>query len=215
MTGRVGLTDGLSPAVGGCRSWTEHDPGKVVRDVVLIWADGGDALRHLKVLEAQPEFVRRRRVGGYGQPHDHRVSRRRVGRRAAGRRPTGGPRAGVGWGGEPPVITAARAAWEAGGRQTVFRLSMDVDATLATRWNDDRDGLRLAAATYKKGFGTHPLTSYLDRGDRSGEALAGCCARVTPAVTRPSTTSKYSRCPWPRRHSCRPTSDWSCGARNG
>ena len=53
---RVGLTDGLSQAIGRCRSWTEHDPGKVVRDLVLMLADGGDALRHLKVLEGQVEL---------------------------------------------------------------------------------------------------------------------------------------------------------------
>ncbi len=81
---RIGLTDGLSQAVGGCRSCTDHDPGKVARDLVLMLADGGDALRHRKVLDGQLECVRRGRVGGDGQPHDRRV----------------GLRAGVGWGGE-------------------------------------------------------------------------------------------------------------------
>jgi hypothetical protein len=41
---RIGLTDGLFQAVGGCRSCRDHDPGKVVRDLVLTLADGGDAL---------------------------------------------------------------------------------------------------------------------------------------------------------------------------
>jgi hypothetical protein len=53
---RVGLTKALSEAVGGCRSWRDHDPGKVVRDIVLTLADGGDALRHLKMLEGQSEL---------------------------------------------------------------------------------------------------------------------------------------------------------------
>jgi len=55
----------------------------------------------------------------------------------------------------------------------VFRVKVDFDATLITCWRDDRQGLRRAAPTYKKGFGTHPLASYLDRGDGLGEALAG------------------------------------------
>jgi hypothetical protein len=53
---RIGLTKALSKAVSGCRSWKDHDPGKVVRDIVLTLADGGDALRHLKVLEGQAEL---------------------------------------------------------------------------------------------------------------------------------------------------------------
>ncbi|MGH8904410.1 MAG: hypothetical protein ACRDYA_22700 [Egibacteraceae bacterium] len=36
--------------------WRDHDPGKVVRDLVLTLADGGDALRHSKVLSGQPEL---------------------------------------------------------------------------------------------------------------------------------------------------------------
>jgi len=33
---RVGLTAGLSTAVSGCRSWMWLDPGKVVRDLVVL-----------------------------------------------------------------------------------------------------------------------------------------------------------------------------------
>lgn len=170
---RVGLTDGLSQAVGGCRSWVEHDPGKVVRDLVLMLADGGDALRHLKVLDGQREL--------FGEVASAATANRTiialaddelvVERLADPRREA---RAQV-WatGGQPPVISAARGAWEAGDRQTVFRLDLDLDATLITCWCDDREGLRRAAATYKKGWGTHPLVGYLDRGDGLGEALAG------------------------------------------
>jgi hypothetical protein len=50
------VTKALSDAVGGCRSWKQHDPGKVVRDIVLTLADGGDALRHLNVLTGQSEL---------------------------------------------------------------------------------------------------------------------------------------------------------------
>lgn len=40
---------------GGCRSWTEHGPTKVFRDIVLMLVDGGHALRHVDVLD-QPEL---------------------------------------------------------------------------------------------------------------------------------------------------------------
>ena len=43
----VGLTSALSEAVGGARSWVLHDPGKVLGDIALTLADGGDALRHM------------------------------------------------------------------------------------------------------------------------------------------------------------------------
>jgi hypothetical protein len=46
---------------------------------------------------------------------------------------------------------------------------VDIDATLVTCHSDKQD----AAGTYKGGFGFHPLVAYLDRGDGTGEALAG------------------------------------------
>ncbi|MGH8932012.1 MAG: hypothetical protein ACRDZO_15670, partial [Egibacteraceae bacterium] len=96
LADRVGLTGHLRRTIGGCRSWRVHDPGKVVRDLALTLADGGDALRHMKVLDGQPECVRRHRVGGHCQPHDHRAGRPRAGGRGADRRAARRPRAGVG-----------------------------------------------------------------------------------------------------------------------
>lgn len=52
---------------------------------------------------------------------------------------------------QPPVIAAARTAWEAGDRESAFWLYLDVDATLITCWCDDREGLRRAAATTRRG----------------------------------------------------------------
>lgn len=72
---RLGLTDALSQAVGGCRSWRDHDPGKVVCDIVLTLADGGDALRHMAVLD-QAELFAPGRLGFYGQPHGRREAPR-------------------------------------------------------------------------------------------------------------------------------------------
>lgn len=50
---RLGLTGALSRLAGGCRRWVVHDPGKVLRDLVVTLADGGDALRHMGVLAGQ------------------------------------------------------------------------------------------------------------------------------------------------------------------
>ncbi|MPZ89224.1 MAG: IS1380 family transposase, partial [Nitriliruptorales bacterium] len=65
MTGRAGTallaetadtlgTGALSEVAGGCRRWVVHDPGKVLRDLIVTLADGGDALRHMGVLAGQP-----------------------------------------------------------------------------------------------------------------------------------------------------------------
>src|SRR5680860_14017 len=38
----IGMVRALSQAVGRARSWVVHDPGKVLSDVALTLADGGD-----------------------------------------------------------------------------------------------------------------------------------------------------------------------------
>ncbi len=39
-------------------------------------------------------------------------------------------------------------------------MNLDIDGALIMCQNDDRQGLRLAAATYKKTFGTYPLLAF-------------------------------------------------------
>lgn len=174
----LGLTDMLSEQLGGCRGWEVHDPGKVVRDIVVMLADGGDALRHMNALDnqqalfgeiASPSTANRTIVA---LADDELVVERLADARRVMREAV--------WaaGGAPPVVTAAMAAQsqQDGGDsdgETDLRLYVDIDATLLDCHNDDRDGRRQAAATFKKGFGTHPLMAYLDRGDGLGESLAG------------------------------------------
>ena len=51
---RVGLTSGLSAALAGVRERrSRHDPGRVVRDLALTLADGGDCLADLRALRDQ------------------------------------------------------------------------------------------------------------------------------------------------------------------
>src|SRR3990172_315508 len=56
---RVGLTAGLSDALASLRERrSRHDPGRVVRDLVLTLADGGDCLADLRALrDQQPLFA--------------------------------------------------------------------------------------------------------------------------------------------------------------
>jgi hypothetical protein len=161
---RLGLTAALSTAVGGCRSWLLHDPGKVVRDLVVTLADGGDALRHMAVLRGQPELF-----GEVASPatvnrtivalaEDELVVEQLAHARLAART--------TAWhaGAAPPVVAAA-----ACGEVPDEPLCLDFDATLLEVHSDDKDG---AAPTYQRGFGFHPLGCWLDRGDGTGEALA-------------------------------------------
>ena len=48
-------------------------------------------------------------------------------------------------------------------------MCLDLDATLVIAHSDDKDG---AGKTYKRNWGFHPMTCWLDRGDGTGEALA-------------------------------------------
>jgi hypothetical protein len=161
---RVGLTTALSRLVGACRSW-RNNPGKVIRDLVVMLADGGDALRHLQVLVGQPELF-----GAVASPStanrtitalaDDELAVERID--AARRRARARAWAS---GAAPPVVAAVER-----GEVTDEPLCLDFDATLITAHADGKDG---AAPTYKRGFGFHPLGCWLDRGDGTGEALAG------------------------------------------
>ena len=43
----VGLTGGVRRALSGVRSWRDHDPGVVARDVAGMLVDGGDCVSDL------------------------------------------------------------------------------------------------------------------------------------------------------------------------
>ena len=162
----IGLTGALSAVTSHARSWAVHEPGKVLRDLVLTLADGGDALRHMAVLDGQSELF-----GVVASPAtvcrtvvavaDDEQARGGI---AAARRAA---RSFV-WdhGGAPPVVAAARET----GQTPDEPLAVDLDATIIIAHSDDKDG---AGATYKRTWGHHPLVAYLDRGDGLGESLAG------------------------------------------
>ena len=147
LADRVGLTDALSGAMAPTRSRRAgHDPGRVLRDLAVMLADGGDALCDLGALRHQPDLF-----GGVASDS------------TAWRVIDSVDEEGL------VAIRDARArararAWELGVRPT--EVVLDIDATLVQSHSDKQD----AAATYKRGFGFHPIVCHLDE---TTEALAG------------------------------------------
>lgn len=155
---RIGLTAGLSMALGRVRSWDTHDPGVVARDLAVMLIDGGTTLAHL---------VGRSDVELFGLVASVPTAWRTVEAIADDELAltrTDTVRAQV-----RETVWAAGGAPAAVRRKNAGPLCVDVDATLVTA-HSDKDG---AAGNYKGGYGFHPLLAYLDRGDGTGEALAG------------------------------------------
>lgn len=168
----IGASRALSKAVGRSRSWSLHDPGKVLRDVALTLADGGDALRHMKVIDGQPELF-----GSVASTATTCRTIKAVAEDPAAMAALAGARAAArqrAWqlGAAPPSVAVAwgKASPEVAGPGADEPLTIDLDATLIVAHSDDKDG---AAKTYKRTWGHHPLNAYLDRGDGHGESLVG------------------------------------------
>ena len=154
LADRLGLTRALSRELAGVRQRrSAHDPGRVVRDLAVMLADGGDALCDLRSLRDQPAL--------FGAVASDATAWRVIDTIA-----------------EHELLDAlhcARAqarqrAWELGARPA-GPLIIDLDATLVTA-HSDKDG---AAGTFKGGFGFHPLLAYLDcpQLPGGGQPLAG------------------------------------------
>ena len=147
LADRVGLTGALSQALAGVRRRrSRHDPGRTLRDLAVMLADGGDCLADLSALRDQPAL--------FGDVCSDATGWRALAvldgdRLAAVRRARAQARARV---------------WELAG--TPRRVILDLDATLVTA----HSGKEQAAGTYKHGFGFHPLLCYEATTE---EALAG------------------------------------------
>ena len=155
----VGLDGALTSALG---PWTQlfatHLPGKVVLDVAMALALGGDCLADVAVLRSEP--------GVFGRVGSDATVFRTITALAADsvkalralKKARAQARAKA-W------AAAGDAAPGAGGRLLVI----DLDATLVTAHSDKEH----AEPTYKRGFGFHPLWAFADHGpDGSGEPLA-------------------------------------------
>ena len=168
----IGLSGALSKGVGAARSWSLHDPGKVLRDVALTLVDGGDALRHMKVIDGQPELF-----GSIASSATACRTIKAVAEDPAAMAALAQARAAArerAWqmGAAPPMVAVAwgHSSPEVAGGGADEPLTVDLDATLIIAHSDDKDG---AAKTYKRTWGHHPLNAYLDRGDGHGESLVG------------------------------------------
>src|SRR5215208_6191885 len=138
---RSGLTRELSGALAGLRERRgRHDPGRVIRDLAVMLADGGDCLSDLRaVRDQQPLF---------GPVASDTTAFRLIDQLAS----------------DPKALEALRGArarararaWALGARPE--RIVIDVDATLIGA-HTEKEG---AAVNFKGGFGFHPLLAYLD-----------------------------------------------------
>ena len=146
---RLGLTAALSGALTGVRERRgRHDPGRVVRDLAVMLADGGDCLADLRAVRDQQVL--------FGPVASDATAFRVIDAIAS----------------DPALLDRLRAAraaarenaWNAGAAPE--RIVIDIDATLIDV-HSEKEG---AAGTFKRGFGFHPLLAYLDG---SREALAG------------------------------------------
>jgi Transposase DDE domain group 1 len=149
LADRLGLTAALSRALTGMRERRgRHDPGRVVCDLAVMLADGGDCLADLRAVRDQQVL--------FGPVASDATAFRVIDAIAS----------------DPALLDGLRAAraaarehaWNAGAAPE--RIVIDIDATLITA-HSEKEG---AAGTFKRGFGFHPLLAYLDG---SREALAG------------------------------------------
>lgn len=160
---RAGLDRALSQALAPWRlDGAVHDPAKILLDLAINLAVGGDCLADVAVLRAEPAV--------FGLVASDPTVSRTIDRLA-------GDVDGV-----LAAITGATAVvrqhvWAlAGDRSPIHTATaetpivIDLDATLVTAHSDKQQ----AAPTYKRGFGFHPLLAFIDHGPGgTGEAAAG------------------------------------------
>jgi hypothetical protein len=146
---KLGLTKALSLRLAAIKQRRRgHDPGRVIRDLAVMLADGGESVSDLGAVRDQQAL--------FGPVASDSTAFRVVDRVAS----------------EPGLLQALRAAhawarerfWELHGAPE--RLTIDVDATLVTAHSEKEQ----AAGNYKGGYGFHPLQAYADE---TREALAG------------------------------------------
>jgi hypothetical protein len=146
---KLGLSRALSLRLGSIKQRRRgHDPGRVIRDLAVMLADGGECVSDLGGVRDQEAL--------FGKVASDSTAFRMIDRIAS----------------DAGLLDALRAAharardrfWRLHGASE--RLTIDLDATLITAHSDKKG----AAGNYKGGFGFHPLLAY---GDETREALAG------------------------------------------
>jgi len=145
----LGLTGALSLWLAAVKQRRRgHDPGRVIRDLAVMLADGGECVADLAAVRDQE--------GLFGPVASDSTAFRIIDRIAS----------------EPALLDALRAAhararerfWKLHGAPE--RLTIDIDATLITAHSEKE----CAAGNYKGGYGFYPLQAYADE---TREALGG------------------------------------------
>jgi hypothetical protein len=146
---RTGLTRALSSELAGLKERRSgHDLGRVVRDLAVMLAGGGDCLADLGAVRDQQAL--------FGPVASGATAFRVIDRIAS----------------DPAGLERLRAAHARARAQTwkltgaPQRLTIDLDATLLGS-HSEKEG---AAGNFKGGFGFHPMLAYADE---TSEALAG------------------------------------------
>ena len=146
---KLGLTKALSRRLAAIKQRRRgHDPGRVIRDLAVMLADGGECVSDLGAVREQQAL--------FGPVASDSTAFRLIDRIAS----------------EPGLLDALRAAhararerfWELHGAPE--RVTIDVDATLIAVHSEKEQ----AAGNYKGGYGFHPLQAYADE---TREALGG------------------------------------------
>jgi hypothetical protein len=159
---RTGLSGVLSEALAPWRKpMSSHDPDKIVLDLAVALAVGGDCLADIGVLRAEPAV--------FGAVASDPTVSRLISALAA----------------DAPKAVASLAAARAAARNTAWAVAgdrspdhgidaehplvIDLDATLVTAHSDKES----AAPTFKRGYGFHPLCAFVEDGATgTGEPLA-------------------------------------------
>ncbi|MFI5046824.1 MAG: IS1380 family transposase [Acidimicrobiia bacterium] len=162
LADELGLTEELSVAMAPTkRRRRGHDRGRVLVDLAVMLAGGGETISDLATLRDQPQLFGE--VASLAtawralEAIDDTARERIASARAAAR----------------------SQAWAAGMDPGFYVI--DIDATLVTA-HSQKEG---AAPTYKRGFGFHPLIAFLDA---TGEALA---AKLRPGNAGSGTASDH------------------------
>src|SRR3954451_13373033 len=137
----LGLTQALSRGLPALKQRRRgHDPGRVIRDLAVMLAEGGECVSDLGAVRDQQAL--------FGSVASDSTAFRVIDRIAA----------------DPGLLDALRTGhararerfWELHGAPA--RLTIDVDATLITAHSEKEQ----AAGNYKGGYGFHPLLTYAD-----------------------------------------------------
>ncbi|MGF7022879.1 hypothetical protein JOE54_003673 [Brachybacterium tyrofermentans] len=175
----TGLAVELSRALAPWRKqFSRHDPGKILTDLALMLAVGGDCLADVATLRAEPDV--------YGPVASDPTISRLLTTLAADADEA------------ENAISAARRkarnrAWALAGDHAPGAgataknpLVIDLDASLVTSHSEKE----FVAATFKKGFGFHPLLAFVDHGTGGSGEMLTCLLRPGNAGSNTATDHK-------------------------